>query len=78
LWVNTAELNGQPGVDDDGNGVIDDIYGYNAINGTGNPLDDHGHGSHCSGTIGAKGNDGKGIVGVAWNVRLMGVKFLVL
>jgi subtilisin family serine protease len=39
-------------------------------------LDDHGHGSHCAGTIGAKGDDGKGIVGVAWNVKLMGVKFL--
>lgn len=76
LWVNMAEKNGQPGVDDDGNGVVDDIYGFNAIDGSGNPLDDHGHGSHCSGTIGAKGNDGKGIVGVNWNVRIMGVKFL--
>lgn len=76
LWTNTAELNGKPGVDDDGNGVVDDIYGYNAAAQTGDPLDDHGHGSHCAGTIGASGNDGKGIVGVAWNVKLMGVKFL--
>lgn len=76
MWTNTAELNGQAGVDDDGNGVIDDIYGYNAAGNNGNPLDDHGHGSHCSGTIGASGNDGKGIVGVAWNVKLMGIKFL--
>lgn len=76
LWVNAAEANGLAGVDDDGNGVIDDIYGFNAITGSGDPIDDHGHGSHCSGTIGAKGDDGKGIVGVAWNVRLMGVKFL--
>lgn len=76
LWTNEAELNGTAGVDDDGNGVVDDIYGYNAITQTGDPLDDHGHGSHCSGTIGAKGDDGQGIVGVAWNVRLMGIKFL--
>ncbi|KHD87271.1 MAG: subtilase [Bdellovibrio sp. ArHS] len=79
MWTNEAELNGKPGVDDDGNGIIDDIHGANFVNAnapTGNPLDDHGHGSHCSGTIGGTGDDGKGIVGVAWNVRIMGVKFL--
>ncbi len=76
LWTNEAELNGQAGIDDDGNGVIDDIHGYNAITGKGDAMDDQGHGSHCSGTIGAKGNDGKGIVGVNWNTRLMAVKFL--
>lgn len=79
LWTNQAEFDGQPGVDDDNNGVIDDIHGANFVDAakpTGNPMDDHGHGSHCSGTIGASGNDGKGIVGVAWNVRIMGVKFL--
>ncbi|MGZ3780351.1 MAG: S8 family serine peptidase [Pseudobdellovibrionaceae bacterium] len=79
LWTNKAELDGQAGVDDDNNGIVDDIYGANFVNAnkpTGNPMDDHGHGSHCSGTIGASGDDGKGIVGVAWNVRIMGVKFL--
>ena len=76
LWTNQAEANGVAGVDDDNNGVIDDIHGYNAIDGTGNSIDDQGHGSHCSGTIGARGNDGKGIVGVNWNVKIMSVKFL--
>ncbi|HRO67363.1 MAG TPA: S8 family peptidase, partial [Pseudobdellovibrionaceae bacterium] len=76
MWVNEAEANGLPGVDDDGNGVVDDIHGFNAINNSGDPMDDNGHGTHCAGTIGAKGNDGKGIVGVAWNVKLMGSKFL--
>ncbi len=76
MWTNAAELNGKAGVDDDGNGVVDDIYGFNAITGTGDALDDQGHGSHCSGTIGAKGNDGKGIVGVNWDVSIMAVKFL--
>lgn len=79
LWTNQAELNGQTGVDDDGNGVVDDIYGANFVDAaapTGNPLDDHGHGSHCAGTIGARGDDGRGVAGVAWRVKLMGVKFL--
>ncbi len=79
MWTNDAEKNGTTGVDDDNNGVVDDVYGYNAIGAVtapGNPKDDHGHGSHTSGTIAAKGNDGKGIVGVAWNARIMGVKFL--
>lgn len=76
LWVNHAEANGQPGVDDDGNGVIDDIHGYNAITNSGNATDDQGHGSHCAGTIGAKGDNGVGIVGVVWQAKIMSVKFL--
>ncbi|MFP5518619.1 MAG: S8 family serine peptidase [Bdellovibrionia bacterium] len=78
MWTNTRELNGKAGVDDDGNGIVDDIYGAAFVGGqvSGNPLDDHGHGSHCAGTIGARGNDGVGVAGVAWNVKIMGVKFL--
>jgi subtilisin family serine protease len=76
MWVNEAEQAGKAGVDDDGNGVIDDVYGYNAINGSGNPKDDQGHGSHCAGTIGARANNGIGVAGVNWNVRMMAVKFL--
>lgn len=79
IWMNEIEKNGQPGVDDDGNGYVDDIYGMNFSdenNPQPNGLDDHGHGTHCSGTIGARGDDGKGIVGVNWNVKIMPVKFL--
>ncbi len=76
LWTNEAEAKGTAGIDDDNNGVVDDIHGYNAITNSGNASDDQGHGSHCAGTIGAKGNDEKGIVGVAWDVELMAVKFL--
>lgn len=79
MWNNMAEKNGQAGVDDDGNGFVDDIYGMNFTNAaspTADPRDDHGHGSHCSGTIGARGDDGKGIVGVAWNTKIMALKFL--
>lgn len=79
LWTNEAELNGKPAVDDDGNGIIDDIHGASFVDAAkpnGDPLDDHGHGTHCSGTIGGTGNDGKGIVGVNWNVRIIAAKFL--
>ncbi len=76
IWQNTAELNGKAGVDDDQNGYIDDVYGWDFASNKANGMDDHGHGSHCSGTIGAKGNDGKGIVGVNWNVKIMPLKFL--
>jgi thermitase len=75
-WVNTAELNGVAGKDDDKNGYVDDIYGYDFANNDADPMDDHGHGSHCSGTIGAKGDNSKDVVGVNWNVKIMGVKFL--
>ncbi len=76
MWRNETEANGTAGVDDDNNGVVDDIYGYNAVDNSGNPMDDQGHGSHCAGTIGAKGNDGVGVAGVNWDVQLMAVKFL--
>jgi len=76
IWTNPLEANGAPGVDDDGNGVIDDIHGYNGITNSGNPLDDNNHGSHCAGTIGGVGNNGVGVTGVAWKVKMMALKFL--
>ncbi|MBN1225256.1 MAG: S8 family serine peptidase [Candidatus Aminicenantes bacterium] len=69
LWVNPNET--VDGVDNDGNGLVDDIYGINALYGNGDPKDDNGHGTHCSGTIGAKGNNNEGVVGVNWNVKIM-------
>ncbi len=75
IWTNPNEIPGN-GIDDDNNGYIDDIHGINAINHTGDPLDDHSHGSHCSGTIGGRGNNGTGVAGVNWNVKIMGLKFL--
>ncbi len=74
MWVNQAEKDGKAGVDDDNNGYVDDIYGYDFYNKDSDPLDDHGHGSHCSGTIGAKGNNGVGITGINWNIKIMAVK----
>ena len=75
MWVNPGEIP-EDGIDNDGNGIIDDIHGFNAIDNTGNPLDDNGHGTHVAGIIGAVGNNGIGVAGVAWNVQLMALKFL--
>ena len=75
MWVNTGEIPGN-GVDDDGNGWVDDIHGINTDAGHGNPYDDDGHGTHCAGTIGAVGNNGVGVTGVTWQAQLMAIKFL--
>ncbi len=64
LWINQAELNGQPGVDDDGDGFVDDIYGYNFVINSAN-LTSHNHGTHVAGIVGATNNNGIGVGGVA-------------
>jgi len=74
-WSNPGEIAGN-GQDDDGNGYVDDIHGYDFINNDNDPNDDNGHGSHCGGTIGGVGNNGIGVAGVNWHCRLAGVKFL--
>ena len=76
VWMNEAERDGEEGVDDDGNGYVDDVYGWDFHNEDADPLDDNGHGTHCAGTIAAMGNNGIGVVGVAWTSRVMGVKAL--
>ncbi|HUU83801.1 MAG TPA: S8 family serine peptidase [Phycisphaerae bacterium] len=75
MWTNAGEIAGN-GIDDDGNGFVDDYYGYDFINDDGDPFDDHYHGTHVAGTIGAVGNNGVNIAGVNWNVRIMALKFL--
>src|SRR6266852_5864112 len=75
MWVNPGEIAGN-GVDDDNDGYVDDVHGINAITGTGDPLDDQGHGTPVCGTIGAVGNNSVGVVGVAWRVQIMACKFL--
>jgi subtilisin family serine protease len=75
MWINDQEIPNN-GKDDDGNGVVDDVYGYNAVANSGNPMDDNGHGTHCAGILGAEGDNGEGIAGVNWNVRIMALKFL--
>lgn len=75
VWTNSKEIPDN-GIDDDGDGVVDDVHGYNAASGSGDPFDDNSHGTHVSGTIGALGNNSVGVVGINWHVRIMPIKFL--
>ena len=73
MWRNPGEIQGN-GVDDDGNGFVDDYYGYDFYYNDSDPLDENGHGTHVSGIIGAVGNNNLGVVGVNWNVSIMAIK----
>ncbi|MFC2140576.1 S8 family serine peptidase, partial [Candidatus Auribacterota bacterium] len=75
MWTNTGEVAGN-GIDDDGNGYVDDYRGWDFYNDDYDPYDDNGHGTHCSGTIGGVANNGIGVAGVSWNVKIMALKFL--
>lgn len=74
MWVNTLEASGTVGVDDDGNGYVDDVYGIDTGQNDSDPMDIHGHGTHVAGTISAEGNNGLGVTGVNWDARIMAVK----
>ena len=73
IWTNPGEIPGN-GLDDDHNGYIDDVYGWNFVTNTSDPIDDKGHGTHVSGTIGAVGNNAIGVTGVNWNIKIMALK----
>jgi subtilisin family serine protease/PKD repeat protein len=75
IWTNPQESAGN-GADNDNNGYPNDIHGIDVWNRDSDPLDDHFHGTHVAGTIGAVGNNALGVVGVNWNVKLMACKFL--
>jgi subtilisin family serine protease len=64
------------GVDDDNNGYVDDFRGWNFVGNNNDPMDDHDHGTHCAGVIGASTDNGVGMAGVNWNVSMVGIKFL--
>ncbi len=72
LWRNPDER--FDGRDTDRNGIVDDVFGVGTKNNTGNIVDHLGHGSHVAGIIGAVGDNGKGVVGVNWETRMMGLK----
>ena len=74
-WKNRGEVPGN-GLDDDGNGHVDDVYGIDTLNRDSDPMDDNGHGTHVAGTIGAQGDNGIGAVGVAWSPQVIACKFL--
>ena len=73
VWKNPGEIPNN-GIDDDGNGFVDDYYGYDFFYNSPDPLDGNGHGTHTAGTIGAVGNNSLGVVGVNWNVKIMAIK----
>ncbi|USN51819.1 MAG: S8 family serine peptidase [Myxococcales bacterium] len=83
IWTNPGEIPGN-GIDDDGNGVIDDVHGFNAVAAeqdpssatAGDPMDDHGHGSHCAGIIAAEAMNSHGGRGVMQHASIIGCKFL--
>lgn len=76
MWTNEAELNGIPGYDDDGNGYVDDVYGYDFYGDDSDPSDAAGHGTHCAGTIAAVGDNMIGVTGVNWRCKVMALRFL--
>jgi subtilisin family serine protease len=73
IWTNPNEVAGNF-FDDDGNGFVDDFHGWNFVNNTNDPIDDNGHGTHVAGTIAAEGNNGIGVIGVAWHAKIMPLK----
>jgi len=75
MWQNPLDCNTN-GTDDDGNGYIDDCYGIDTTNGDSDPMDDYGHGTHVAGTIGAVGNNSRGVVGVNWQVDIIACRAL--
>src|SRR4029078_6300109 len=75
MWTNPGEIPGD-GIDNDGDGYVDDVHGYNFVAHNGNPMDDNAHGTHVAGIIGAVGNNGIGVSGVLWNTRIMALKFM--
>ena len=75
IWTNPGEIAGN-GIDDDDNGYIDDIHGWDFSSGDADPMDGHGHGTHVAGTIAAAGNNEIGVAGVNWNAKLMPLRFL--
>ena len=75
LWTNPGEIAGN-GIDDDGNGYVDDVNGYDFVNRDADPDDNDAHGTHVAGSVAARGDDGYGVPGVAFEAKIMSLKFM--
>jgi len=75
LWTNPGEI-ANNGIDDDGNGYVDDIHGWNFVDNNNDLSDSNDHGTHAAGVIAARGNNSTGITGVCWSAKIMPLKFL--
>jgi subtilisin family serine protease len=75
IWINLGEIAGN-GLDDDGNGMIDDVRGWDFVDDDNNPMDADDHGTHVAGTIAAEGDNDTGITGVTWTAKIMVLRFL--
>lgn len=75
IWTNPGEIAGD-GIDNDNNGYVDDIHGWDFYDNDSDPMDDNSHGTHCAGTIAGVGNNGTGVVGVSWNSKVAALKFI--
>ncbi len=73
MWTRPANV---AAYTDDQLGAVDDVHGYNAVNNSGDPMDDNGHGTHCAGIIGAEADNQEGIAGINWQVEIMPLKFM--
>ena len=79
VWHNPGESGGgreDNGVDDDGNGAVDDVFPRDQVDGDYDPVDENGHGTEVAGTLAARGNDGFGTTGLAWRARIMPIRVL--
>ncbi len=78
IWINAVEYNGTDGVDDDGNGKVDDVHGWDfagdGVTEDNDPMAYDSHGTHVAGIIAARGNNNLGVTGVCWNLKIMPVK----
>jgi thermitase len=74
MWKNPKDP--PDGVDNDGNGLVDDVHGADFVGGDGDPMDENGHGTHCAGTVSGVGNNGLGVVGMNWKTPIMALRWL--
>ena len=75
MWRNPDEIEGD-GIDNDGNGLVDDVYGADFVHNDGDPMDDNAHGTHCAGTVAGTGDNSVGVVGVTWKTPIMALKWI--